>query len=89
LCTENELIPVAGVVVVLVPSIESFWAIVKRAYIGIYHHMSPKHLQRYLNELCGRTRIRGLDTIDQMASIVRGMEGQRLRYADLVGAARR
>ncbi len=69
--------------------IESFWAILKRAYIGIYHHMSPKHLQRYVNDLCGRTRIRGLDTIDQMASIVRGMEGQRLTYADLVGTARR
>ena len=31
-------------------SIESFWSIVKRGYIGVYHYWSKKHLQRYIDE---------------------------------------
>lgn len=33
-----------------VNTIESFWAIVKRAVYGIYHHISIKYLQNYINE---------------------------------------
>ena len=65
--------------------IESFWAMLKRGYYGTYHRMSEKHLQRYVNEFSGRHNIRSLDTIDQMASVAKGMDGKRLRYQDLVG----
>ena len=38
--------------------IESFWAMLKRAHQGVYHKISPKHLQLYVNEFAGRHGIR-------------------------------
>ena len=64
--------------------IESFWALLKRGYHGTYHHISEKHLARYVGEFSGRHNDRRRDTIDQMAHIAKGMVGKQLRYADLV-----
>ena len=64
--------------------IESFWATLKRGYHGTYHHVSEKHLGRYVAEFEGRHNGRPKDTVDQIASIVQGMNGKRLRYQDLV-----
>ena len=55
----------------------------KRGYHGTYHHMSEKHLGRYVSEFSGRHNDRSRDTIDQMARIARGMEGKRLMYREL------
>ena len=64
--------------------IESFWALLKRGYHGTHHHMSPKHLHRYVNEFAGRHGVRRLDTIKQMRNMAKGLDGKRLRYDDLV-----
>ncbi|MDD9996983.1 MAG: IS1595 family transposase [Rhodospirillaceae bacterium] len=63
---------------------ESFWAMMKRGYYGTYHRMSPKHLDRYVDEFEGRHNSRCDDTVDQMESGARGMVGKRLRYRDLI-----
>ena len=63
--------------------IESFWSMLKRGYVGTFHRMSEKHLERYVAEFAGRHNQRGLDTIDQMQAIARGLVGKRLRYREL------
>ena len=67
-------------------AIESFWATLKRGYHGTYHHMSPKHLDRYIMEFSGRHNNRPLGTLDQMARVAQGMINKRLRYEDLIAA---
>ena len=63
---------------------ESFWAQLKRGYVGVFHKVSPKHLHRYVREFAGRYNARPLDTRDVMRALARGMEDRRLRYRDLV-----
>ncbi len=64
-------------------NVESFWSMLKRAHKGTFHKISPKHLERYVNEFAGRQNIRSLDTIDQMVAVAAGFAGKRLSYADL------
>ena len=63
--------------------IESLWAMLKRGIYGTYHHVSEKHAGRYATEFAGRHNNRPNDTIDQVRSVIRGMDGKRLRYQDL------
>lgn len=39
-------------------TLEGFWSIFKRGIIGIYHHLSRKHLQLYVNEFVFRYNTR-------------------------------
>ena len=65
--------------------IESFWATLKRAHKGTFHHFSGKHLGRYVAEFAGRHNLRPYDTGEQMGKLVRMGVGKQLRYADLIG----
>ena len=64
--------------------IESFWAMLKRAHLGTFHRLSPRHLHRYVDEFVGRHNMRDWDTLEQMGALVRLMDGHRLRYKDLI-----
>lgn len=64
--------------------IESFWAVLKRAHKGVFHKISPKHLNRYVTEFAGKHNVRDLDTLAQMTALVAGLAGKRLMHRDLV-----
>ena len=64
--------------------IESLWSMLKRAHKGTFHKLSPKHLDRYVQEFAGKHNLRERDTIDQLAALSDGMDGKRLRYRSLI-----
>ena len=57
---------------------KSHWSLFKRGIVGTYNHISPKHTERYAVECAGRHNDRTEDTVDEMAGMVCGMEGNRL-----------
>ncbi len=70
---------------VYINGIESVWALLKRGIIGTFHHVSRKHLARYVDEFafrlnegsCQRHTMRRIDSM-----IARAL-GKRITYATL------
>ena len=65
--------------------IESVWAVLKRGLNGTYHHVSVKHLGKYVDEFTfrlneGNVRI---PTMKRLESLVKGAVGKRLTYRQL------
>ncbi len=66
--------------------IESVWAVMKRGMYGVYHHASPKHLHRYVNEFAFRLNDGDVarHTLDRLDSLTSASFGQRLTYKKLI-----
>ncbi len=65
-------------------SIESLWALVKRVYIGIHHHWSEKHMQRYLDACVFRINRKKVDSINRVDDLLCMAMGARLTYKQLI-----
>jgi transposase-like protein len=66
--------------------IESVFAVLKRGLIGVYHHASPKHLDRYVDEFSFRLNEGNVKnhTLTRIESFVDGTAGKRLTYKALI-----
>jgi transposase-like protein len=67
--------------------IESFFAVFKRGVYGTFHHVSPKHMHRYVDEFAFRLNEGNVKrhTTQRIDSFVDGTAGKRLTYKDLIG----
>lgn len=63
-------------------ALEGFWTGLKRAYIGIYHHVSKKHLQFYVNEVEYRYNTREMSEGGRLSHTLTLTSG-RLKYKQL------
>jgi transposase-like protein len=62
--------------------IENFWSLFKRQIVGQHHHVSVKHLHRYLEECAFKFNNREAEDIFAMI-VLRLVIGSALRYAAL------
>ncbi len=51
-------------------ALENFWSLLKRAILGIYHWVSRKYLQLYLNEACFRFNTRMMSETERLNCIL-------------------
>ena len=65
--------------------IESVWALLKRGVYGTWHHVSAKHVARYVNEVTFRLNAGNVanHTLDRLDSFISAVDGQRLTYKRL------
>ena len=66
-------------------SIESVWAVLKRGVNGTFHHVSKKHLGRYVNEFTFRLNDGNVErhTLARLGSLVKATTGKRITYSEV------
>ena len=64
-------------------SIESIWALLKRQITGTHHWISPKHLNKYVQEMTWRLNRRAMTAEDRVNALFTCIEG-RLTYKALI-----
>lgn len=63
---------------------ESFWSMLKRAYVGTFHQFTFKHLHRYLSEFEARWNQFDMPSGCRMDRWLAAAPGRRLAYEQLI-----
>ena len=66
-------------------TVESFFALLKRGYVGTFHYMSRKHLHRYCHEFNFRWNYRKVSDAERAVLAMSQVAGKRLMYKPPVG----
>ena len=61
-------------------TVEGFFALLKRGMYGTFHHVSRKHLHRYVSEFEFRYNTRKTDDGGRLQAAIKASEGKRLRF---------
>jgi transposase-like protein len=61
---------------------ESFFALFKRGVVGSFHHVSKRHLARYVDEFSWRWNHRKLFDAERTIAALMSVEGKRLMYKE-------
>ena len=61
-------------------TVEGYFSLLKRGLTGTYHHVSPRHLHRYLDEFNFRYNARSVNDAIRNHGALQATEGKRLTY---------
>jgi transposase-like protein len=64
---------------------ESYFALLKRGVMGIFHHVSKHHLHRYCDEFSFRWNYRKVNDGERTVAAIKGSKGKRLMYKIVAG----
>ncbi len=65
-------------------TIEGAFGHFKRSIIGVYHHASGKHINRYLNMFAWRWNSRGMGEGQRVNALLKSTVGRKLTYKALI-----
>ena len=63
-----------------VNNLEGWFSLLKRGINGTFHHVSEKHLDRYIDEFVHRYNWREMDDVQRTIKAIKGAPGKRLYY---------
>lgn len=65
-------------------TLEGFFSLLKRGIVGIYHFVSAKHLDNYLNEFTFRYNSKDYSEQDRFNLLLSATDNKRLTYKNLI-----
>lgn len=65
--------------------VENFWSILKRGIIGVFHSVSPQHLQAYVDEFSDRYNKKDVSNVQRFEETIQRAPNARITYKEVTG----